>query len=273
MPRACFTRDGLSLSYLDSAPGDLARPVVLLLHGFPDHAAMWTAQIDALHAQGYRAIAPDLRGYGESAIPPRIADMQMRRLIEDAAALLDTLGIAKAHVVGHDWGAVLAWMFAAHYADRTQTLTAISVGHPTAYARAGLDQKLAGWYTLFFQLRGICERILLGNGRISAGSLLRTHPQVDEVMRRMREPGRLSAALAIYRANLASVLFTRQPDVQAPTLGIWSRGDKYLVESQMRDSARYVRGSWRCEILDGGHWIPLEQPQRLTALLLDHLRG
>lgn len=273
MLRARYRHDGLSLSYLDSAPGDRARPAVLLMHGFPDSAAMWHAQIEALHGAGFRAIAADMRGYGESDIAARTADYHAQRILADSAALLDHLQIDKAHVVGHDWGSVLAWMFAGYYPQRVGRLVTISVGHPTAYGRAGLDQKLAGWYTLYFQLRGLSERLLLGRGPLSVERWLSTHPACVEVLQRLRQPGRLRAALSLYRANLATVLFRRQPDVLAPTLGIWSRSDRYLVESQMRDSARHARGSWRLEVLDGGHWIPLEQPERLNALLREHLLG
>lgn len=271
MQRSSFVHDGLHLSYLDSAPGERTRPVVLLMHGFPDCALMWRAQIAFLHEQGFRVLAPDMRGYGESAMAARVRDYRAASIIADAAALLDHLQIDTADVVGHDWGAVLAWMFAGYYPQRVRRLVVISVGHPTAYGRAGLDQKLAGWYTLFFQLRGICEWLLLGGGPVGTHSLLSTHPEVAEVQARMRQPGRLSAALAIYRANLWTVLFRRQPDVRADTLAIWSRGDRFLVESQMRDSERYVQGRWRFVPLDGGHWIPLEQPDRLNALLREHL--
>lgn len=272
MQRAQFDRSGLRLSYLDSAPNDRARPAVLLLHGFPDSAEMWCAQIEALHAAGFRAIAPDMRGYGESDMAAQTADYRMEQVLADHVALLDHLGLERADVVGHDWGAVFAWMLAGYYPQRVRRLVAVSVGHPTAYARAGIDQKLAGWYTLYFLMRGLSEYMLSGDGPLSLRRLLRSHPAFDEVRGRMRQPGRLTAALRVYRANLVAVLFRRHPPVEAPTLGIWSSGDAYLVESQMQRSVRYARSAWRYEKLDGGHWIPLEQPGRLNELLLSFLR-
>ncbi|MDD3763140.1 MAG: alpha/beta fold hydrolase [Nevskiales bacterium] len=271
MHRARYDHDGLSLSYLDSAPDDPARPAVLLLHGFPDSAQMWHEQIEALHAAGLRAIAPDMRGYGDSSMAASTGDYAAARILGDFAALLDHLDIQRAHVVGHDWGAVLAWMFAGRFPQRVDRLAVISVGHPTAYARAGVDQKIAGWYTLFFLLRGISERLLLSSGPTGLRTLMRSHPDVEEVLQRMRQPGRMTAALGIYRANLSQVLFGKHPSVEAPTLGIWSEGDAYLVESQMKNSDRYVGAPWRYERVPGGHWVPLEQPERLNALLLDHL--
>ncbi|MFA5938933.1 MAG: alpha/beta hydrolase [Sinimarinibacterium sp.] len=271
MQRARFSHSGIGISYLDSAPGDMTRPAVLLLHGFPDSAEMWRSQIEALHGQGFRAIAPDMRGYGESDIAARTADYAAKCVRADYVALLDHLGIERADVVGHDWGAVFAWMLAGYHPARVRRLVAISVGHPTAYARAGLGQKIAGWYTLYFLIRGLSERLLAGSGLLSLRRLLRSHPQMDEVQRRMWVPERLTAALRVYRANLFGVLFRRHPAVSAPTLGIWSERDAYLVESQMTNSRRFANGFWTYERLSGGHWIPLEQARRLNGILLRFL--
>jgi len=271
--RRTFTHRGLSLSYLDSAPDDSDRPVVLLLHGFPDTARMWDAQITALHAAGYRCLAPDTVGCGESQVAAKLADYNARTITNDHRALLDHLNINRAAVIGHDWGAVLAWLLAGHDPDRIHHLVALSVGHPMAYARAGADQKLAGWYIIFFLMAGLSETLLRGDGRFSLRRVFRSHPEMDEVMTRLAKPGRLTAALRIYRASLPTVLLQRQPAVRANTLGIWSEGDRFLVESQMRDSGRWVDGDWTFERIPGGHWIPLEQPDWLNARILDHLRS
>ena len=94
---------------------------------------------------------------------------------------------------------------------------------------------------------------------------------MDEVLRRLREPGRMTAALRMYRAAIAPVLLKRQPQVTAPTLGLWSEGDRFVVEAQMKASAKFVDGAWRYQRLPGGHWMSLEQPERIGALILDHL--
>lgn len=271
--RHSFTQRGLQLSYLDSAPGDKERPVVLLLHGFPDQALMWTAQIRSLHAAGYRCIAPDTLGCGESAMGARLRDYHCLRIAEDHIALLDHLGLDSAHVVGHDWGAVLAWLLAGHYPERSRSLVAFSVGHPTAYARAGLRQKLLGWYTYLFQLGGLAEKLLLGNGPLRLQQVFRSHPDMDEVIGRLRAPGRLTAALRIYRAAIVPVLLRRQPAVYAPTLGVWSEEDRFLTESQMQASQRYCQGPWTYQRLSGHHWIPLEQPERCSQLILEHIQA
>ena len=160
---------------------------------------------------------------------------------------------------------------AVNHADRVQQLIAVSVGHPTAYARSGLKQKLMGWYTLFFQLRRIPERVLMSNGPLSLRKLIPLHPEIDEVMQRMRAPGRFTAALNLYRANILGMLLTKLDKTAVPTVGIWSDKDAYLTESQMLGSRKYLQGEWSYERLSGGHWIPLEQPQVLNKLLLKYL--
>lgn len=272
IPRRSFVHRGFRLSYLDSAPDASERPVVLLLHGFPDEAVMWTPVIRRLHAAGYRCIAPDTLGCGASQLGQQTRDYHARRIADDRAALLDTLDIRQADVVGHDWGAALAWLLAGYHPERVRRLVPISVGHPTAYARAEFRQKLVGWYTLFFQLPGLSERLLLGEGRFSLRRVFASHPEMEAVLQRMRaQPARLTAAVRIYRASMVDVLFRKHPPVACDTLGIYSTGDRFLVASQMRRSSRWVQGRWQFEQWPGGHWVPLEQPERLCEALLAFL--
>lgn len=266
-----FTHDGLQLAYRDSAPDDSTRPVVLLLHGFPDSSRMWAQQMAALHARGFRAVAPDTRGCGDSDVSQRRRDYRAPVVAADFVALLDHLGAERADIVGHDWGAVLAWVMAGHWPERVRRLVALSVGHPDAYAAGGWAQKKASWYMGLFALGGVAERALLGRGRFSLERVLPDHPDATEVRHRLARPDRTTAALRIYRANLWALLTGSQPPVAADTLGVWSDGDRYLVEAQMRASADFVRGSWRYERLPGGHWIPLTQGEALNTLLAEHL--
>src|SRR5690348_1591039 len=119
----------IELHVVDEGKG----PVVLLLHGFPDSSHLWRKQIPALRAAGYRVIAPDLRGFGKSSRPVGVEHYAMPNLVGDVVGLLDGLGIDRAHLVGHDWGAALAWASAAILPQRTLSLTAISVGHPAVF--------------------------------------------------------------------------------------------------------------------------------------------
>lgn len=274
--RRCIRHRGLQLSYLDSAPEQADRPVVLLIHGFPDTAEMWTAQISGLHASGYRVIAPDTVGCGHSDMAPTRHDYLARRICVDLTVILDQVGADRVgadsvHVVGHDWGAVIAWFLAGYHPERVRTLTVMSVGHPTAYARAEVSQRIAGWYVFLFCIPGLSERVLTGRTDVDLAKHFGGYPDLDGMLARFSEPGRAEAAMRIYRANVAPVLFRRHPAVSAPTLGLWSVDDPILVESQMVASRRYVTGSWRYERLAGSHWIPQEQPEVVTALLLEHL--
>ena len=267
-----FRNDGLTLSYLDSAPGDTQRQVVLLLHGFPDEASMWQRQIDALHAAGYRVVAPDMRGYGESDIPTSQRAHHWTRVAADQVALLDHLGIEQADVVGHDWGAVMTWFLAISQPTRLKRALAMTVGHPTSYARAGIAQKLKGWYTLYFCIPGLSTWLLRGKGLLGLRRVFGTHPQMDHAMERVLRPGRMRAAIRLYRANLLSVLFVSHGPARVPMLGIWASGDPLLTEDQMQNSGKRTAAGWTYERWDCGHWIPLEQPERLNQRLLEWLR-
>ena len=160
---------------------------------------------------------------------------------------------------------------AAKHSRIIQHLTVMSVGHPTVYARAGWAQKRAGWYTLFFQLHGVADRLLSGNGHFSLRRIFGSHPNIEEVMARLAEPARMRAAVCIYRANVAAVLLHAQPKVTAPTLGLWSEQDPFLTEEQMRDSGKWVNGRWHYQRLRGGHWMSLSQTETVNALLTMHL--
>src|SRR5438309_4949450 len=140
----------LDLNVVDEGTG---RPVVLL-HGWPESSRLWSAQVPPLAAAGYRAIAPDLRGFGQSDRPEGVGHYAGAHAVIDVIQLLDSLGIERAHVVGHDFGAALAWAIAAFFPDRVDHLVVMSVGHPWASRGAGLRQREKSWYTLLFQFEG-----------------------------------------------------------------------------------------------------------------------
>jgi pimeloyl-ACP methyl ester carboxylesterase len=244
-------------------------PAILLLHGFPDSLALWRGVIPLLLEKNYRVIAPDQRGFGRSSAPRHVRNYRIEHIVDDALGLLDSLGVKQAHVVGHDWGAVIAWILAGEHPERVHTLTAVSVGHPRAYANAGMEQKRKGLYTFFFQLRGFAEWVLSRNGFANFRKWVRNYPETDQWIRDLSRPGRLTAGLNWYRANLRRVLFDRHPPCPVPTLGVWSSRDFALAESQMTRSEQYVTASWRYERLEGpSHWVPLEAPERLSELIL-----
>lgn len=250
------------------------RPVVLL-HGFPDSGRLWRNQVPALTNAGFQMIVPDLRGYGGSDKPPDVESYAIPYLVGDVLAVLDHLGIARAHVVGHDWGSSLAWATAAFAPDRVDHLVALSVGHPTAFGTAGFEQREKSWYMLLFQFEGIAEQ-WLSNDNWANLRAWANHPDGNAVIDDLEATGSLTPGLNWYRANIppeslvAGLL--EVPPVVAPTMGVWSSGDFALIEEQMTGSEKYVTGPWRYERVEGpGHWMQLEASDQLNALLLDFL--
>lgn len=250
------------------------RPVILL-HGFPDSSRVWRHQVPALADDGFRVVCPDLRGYGRSDKPEGIDAYNLMLLAGDVLAVLDSLGLERAHFVGHDWGAGLAWGLAALAPGRVDHLVALSVGHPTAFRAAGLAQQVRSWYMLLFQFPDVAERWLSDDGWANLRAWSR-HPDIDAVVADLDREGSLTPGLCWYRANLPADSWVAPPlelpAVQAPTMGMWSTGDFALTEEQMTGSARHCATSFRYERVDGpGHWLQLEAPDQVNALLLDFL--
>ena len=263
--------DDVTLELEDTGAGS----PVLLLHGWPDTAHVWRHQVPALAADHYRVLAPDLRGFGGSSRPAEVEAYVAPRMVGDVIGLLDHLSIERAHLVGHDWGAAISWMTAALVPDRVASVTALSVGHPASFRAAGWRQRERSWYMLLFQFPGVAEQWLSADGFRNLREWSR-HPDIDPVVERLAEPGALAASLNLYRAILPPASLVEPPlelpPVQAPAMGIWSSGDLALTEEAMTGSAAHVAGPWRYERLDGvGHWMQLEAPEVVNALLLDFL--
>lgn len=263
--------NGVTLHVVDEGAGS---PVVLL-HGFPDSSHLWRHQIPALVDAGFRVIAPDLRGFGRSDKPHAVEDYALPVVVRDVVGLLDELGVERADVVGHDWGAAVGWVLAALAPDRVRRLVAISVGHPAVRRVLGIEQRERSWYMLFFQFPE-AEALLSADGWKLFREFMRDDGDMDRYLHELAAPGALTAALNWYRANLGprSELAPRRalPPVQAPTLGIWSDGDHYLVEDHVRRSGELIAGPWRYERIDGAsHWVPLDAPERLNQLLVEFL--
>ena len=247
-------------------------PAVLLVHGFPDDHTVWRNQIPALVDAGYRVIALDTRGCGESEIKPRESDYAIEKLVADLVALLDALGIAKVRLVGHDWGALQGWCFAIQHPKRVDRYIAMSVGHPGAYVSAGLAQKLKGYYLFCIQLRGLIEFLVTRFDWWLFGLLLHYPAEFPHIRVRLSRPGRLVAGFNYYRANLRSIRSKVFPRVKVPVVGIWSDDDIFLTEDQMSGSERYCDAGFRYFRIDGAnHWLQLTAPEKLNPLLLQLL--
>ena len=274
LTRERIAANGLTFAVVDEGEGT---PVVLL-HGFPDSADLWRNQVPALVDAGFRVIAPDLRGFGESDKPEEVDAYLMPNLMMDVTGIMDALGVEQARVVGHDWGSVLAWMTTAFMPDRVERLVAMSVGHPSTFQDASMEQRQKSWYMLLFQFRGVAEEWLRAddwrNFRQFGGEAADIERYVEDLSR----PGALEAGLAWYRANIPPESLVAPPmpvpEIVAPTMGMWSTGDIALTEDLMTRSSDYVKGPWRYERVEGaGHWMQLDQPETVNRLLIDFLKG
>ncbi len=268
-----------TLDVRESGPPD-GSPV-LLLHGFPQGADSWDAVTPALAAAGYRTVAPDQRGYSPGARPRSRADYRLDEMVDDACAVIDARAGGRAHVVGHDWGAAVAWRLAARHPGRVRTLTALSVPPLAAYTRSLVTsrQLVASWYVWAFQVPGLAERVLGAHGRAFsprlAAVLRRTgqsRVRAERDAARLADPAALTAALNWYRGALAGRPGPADPPVPVPTLFVWSDGDTAILRPAVELVHRHVSGPYRYAELRGvSHWIPEEAPDALVELLLPHL--
>jgi pimeloyl-ACP methyl ester carboxylesterase len=245
---------------------------VLFMHGWPDSHRLWRHQVEALSAAGYRTIAPDLRGFGDSDKPTEVEAYKLAHSVVDMIAVLDACEVSSANVVAHDWGAVAAWGLAAFASDRVERLAALSVGHPRAFSDAGFEQRMRSLYMLLFNIPVIAEQWF----GMFGPQLLALHKDRDTVIEDLQRPGALTASFGWYRANAHPRTIVNPPPelppIRCPVMGVWGSGETALTEKQMTGSQAYVEGSWRYERLENAaHWMQLDAPDDLNRLLLDFL--
>jgi pimeloyl-ACP methyl ester carboxylesterase len=227
---------------------------------------------------GFRCIAPDLRGFGESDKPPNVQDYGLPLVLQDVIGIMDELKAERATVVGHDWGAGVGWLLASFSPDRVERLIALSVGHPSGFRQPFLSQLQKSWYMFFFQFRELAEEALQANDWELMKVWLDGAPDAERSLEELSRPGALTAGLNWYRANFPPEALVMQraalPTVEVPVTGVWGAGDSYLTEELMTRSEEYVSGEWRYERFEGsGHWIPLDDPDRLNRLIVDAARA
>jgi pimeloyl-ACP methyl ester carboxylesterase len=272
-----FRCDGLDFEYIEHGPPD-GEPVVLL-HGFPQHAGTWQQTSALLAAAGYRTLALDQRGYSPDARPRRIQDYRLTELASDGIAFIREVADGRAHLVGHDLGAEVAWVIAATAPSLTQSLTAVSTPHPRALTRAFVTsgQAIHSWYILFLQLPILPEvAFRAGHGAVAVRLLQRTGlkmPWVREYVDRLLvSRSALRGAIDWYRAfPLTPRLVFASPPVTVPTLYVWGDDDSVVTRSAAERTSHYVTGPYDFHVLDGtSHWIPEEAPGPLAQLILAH---
>jgi pimeloyl-ACP methyl ester carboxylesterase len=259
------------------AAGPADGELVLLLHGFPQSSYEWRAQLPALGDAGYRAVAPDQRGYSAGARPEGVEHYHVRHLIADTIAMADRLGGDRFHLVGHDWGAAVAWAVGGTYPDRLRTLNIVSVPHPKAFATAlagSQDQRDKSSYIQLFREEGKAEEVLGEDDFVRLRMMLNTcgtPDDTDEYMRVLGQPGALTAALNWYRAMQPGLVGEIGP-ITTPTMFVWSTNDIALGREGAEATGQYIEGPYRFEVLeDVSHWIPEQAADDLNKLLLEHL--
>lgn len=269
-----FSRGRLEFDVVDRGPLD-GDPVVLL-HGFPERATSWEAVQELLAAQGLRTYAPDQRGYSPRARPFGRWSYRFASLVDDVVALIAEIG-RPVHLVGHDWGAMVAWGLADRRPDLIRSLTAVSVPHPTAMAHASVQgpQLMRSWYFAPFSVTGLIEGVVRFTPALFDATLRRTGMRPVDIERfhaEIVDDGALSGGLAWYRGGLLSP--PRAGVIRVPTTYVWSDGDTALSWAAAQACGRYVEGAYEFVVLEGmNHWIPRQAPEALTEAVLARIRS
>jgi len=276
--------NGIRMHYVTQGEGKL----LFLLHGFPDFWYVWRFQIPEL-ATHFRVVAPDLRGYNKTDKPSGVENYRLNLLAGDILGLIDALGETRAMIVGHDWGGVVAWSFAAFNPDHTEKLVILNAPHPNAYtsrAKLSLRQLQKSWYVFFFQTPDVPEKVLSRNDysflkNMVKLSFVKKEALADEDLRlcakTWSQPGALTAMMNYYRANMnPSILFSQKtitfPKIAAPTLVIWGEQDAALSKDLIANTNEFVKSSYFIKYLPNcGHWVQLEEPKLVNKYILEFL--
>ena len=256
--------------------------LALFLHGFPEHSFSWRYQLPAVADLGYQAWAPNMRGYGNSSKPKGISSYNLDTLVEDVADIIEASGCKETVLIGHDWGAVVAWHFA--IADRLPPthLIICNVPHPRSMQQAfGWEQLKKSWYIFFFQIPRLPEHLLGKNNARGIGEMIRNtfvdpekFPQeVAEVFsRNANQPGALTAMINYYRALRGSTNRSKWknsdvPIIKTPTLMIWGEEDVALSKETTYGTEQYVTSFEIRYLTKVSHWVQQESPEEVNAMM------
>ena len=272
--------DGVELHVARAGEG----PPAILLHGFPENWRSWQRQIPALVRAGFSVWAPDLRGYNLSDIPPGREAYRLEHLVADVAALVHASGASRAHIVGHDWGGIIAWSFAAAHPGLVDKLVILNAPHLDIYAEKArrFPQMLRSWYVLFFQIPWLPEKLLAANRYGAIRRMFRREPARPNAFSRediahfvaaISKPGALTAGLDYYRANIGLGKLRRAPvkPIEAPTLVIWGERDPALGVELLEGLERVAPRVRVHRIPDASHWVQNEAPGEVNRVLIDFL--
>ncbi|HEV7385512.1 MAG TPA: alpha/beta hydrolase [Phenylobacterium sp.] len=275
--------NGFDFAVDEAGEGDR---LALCLHGFPESRFSWRFQLPLLAQMGYRAWAPDLRGYGETEPKPRdVASYRIEKLMEDVAALIDASGAREVTLIGHDWGAALAWTFAANQVRPLKRLVIMNVPHPGVFAehlRRSPRQMLRSWYMAFFQIPGLPERAMTANGarairRAFLGMAVDKSNFTSDVLDRYaadaQRPGAMTGMINWYRAaaRYPGKLAGPWPMIETPTLVIWGEADAALGVELLDGTEAHVRDLTVKRLPKVSHWVQQEAPEAVNAILAEWL--
>ncbi len=273
---------GVHLHVRAAGPDD--GPLVVLLHGFPEFWYGWRHQIAPLAKAGYRVLVPDQRGYNRSDAPPSIAAYELDRLTADVRGLIDAAGHDRAHVIGHDWGAMVAWRLAMTHPERLGHLGILNVPHPRVFRRTlrtSPSQFLRSLYALFFQIPRLPEWLLGRNDGHGLAWMLRwssrpdtfTENDLAAYRRAWARPGRLRGMLNWYRAAARRALRGEAdtPSIEVPTIVLWGARDVALSRQMAAPSAALCTDGRLTILEEATHWVQHDAPATVTHHLLDHL--
>jgi pimeloyl-ACP methyl ester carboxylesterase len=274
--------NGLRLHVVKSGPAD--GPVVLLLHGFPEFWYGWRSQIPVLAAAGFQVWAPDQRGFNLSDKPRDIVAYGIDHLADDILGLIETSGQDRVHLVGHDWGASVAWWFARLFPERLSSLTIMNGPHGSVMEkqlRENPEQRRRSWYILSFQLPFIPELVLsrrqwqlgLAILRFSSSPGAYSDDDLEMYRRAWSRPRAMTSMLNWYRAIRIRPVRRASRRISVPTLMIWGAGDIALGRELAQPSIDYCDGGRLVMLEDATHWVQHDQPQAVNQLLLEHLTG
>lgn len=270
---------GVQLHYVEAGQG----PLVVLLHGFPEFWYSWRHQIGPLAEAGYHVVAPDMRGYNLSDKPRGWRAYDTSLLADDIAGLIRSFGEQSAYVVGHDWGAAVAYSVAMFRPEVVKRLAILNVPHPVRMLEGfrTLKQLRKSWYMFFFQIPRLPE-YLFGRDSFSFGKRsLRADSKKafsDEDLKRYAEawsqPGAVTGMINYYRAALRRSprkATAQMKPIEAPTMVIWGMLDRHLGSELAEPPPEWVANVRMERILDATHWVQHDAPERVSELLVDFL--
>jgi len=273
--------NGIKLHVVQAGPQS-GVPVVLL-HGFPEFWYGWRNQIPSLVAEGCRVIVPDQRGYNLSDKPKGAKNYVVSTLVDDIIGLIDALGYEKVNLVGHDWGAVVAWTLAVKYPERLHKLSIMNVPHPAVMRRfltRDLEQIRRSWYIFFFQLPWLPERFMSAESWRGAVSALRgsgkihtfTNEDIEKYKEAWSQPEAMTSMINWYRAVIRHMpKLPKEPRVKIPTLMMWGMKDFALSHRMARPSMDYVDEGNLMLFPEATHWVQHDASEEVNHYLIDFI--